>query len=1041
LRDNDRKVMRGGRARDAVEGVAALAVVLVATSRGAFALNPALDVSQYAHTSWKIRDGFPKGQVTSIAQTPDGYLWLGSEFGLVRFDGVRGVPWQQPAGQQLPSSYIMRLLTARDGTLWIGTYNGLASWKDGKLTHHGELSETYIFQIVEDRQGFIWASGLTAEKGKLCAIRNGVARCWGEEVLGRGAFNLYEDSRGSLWAGMINGLWRWTPAPPKFFPLAGEPDGIQALGEDDDGTLLAGWHGGLWRLVAGKPEPFALLGNVEQFRARRLLRDRDGGLWIGTTEQGLFHLHRGRTDMFAASDGLTGDHVYTMFEDREGTIWVSTTSGLDRFRDLPVSTLTVSQGLSNATVVSVLGARDGSVWLATRGGLSRWVQGKIMNYGQRRIQFLTGKSEGAQTLAELMPNALFQDERGRIWVSTINGFGYLEGDRFVPVSAVPGGPVTGIARDTAGSLWIANEHVGLFQLSEESVVQAIPWSRLGTGAHGSALAADASQAGVWIGFHLGGIVHFSGGQVRAAYGAASGLAAGRVNHLRFDASNALWAATDGGLSRLKDGRVATVTTRNGLPCNTVHWTMEDDIGSVWLYAACGLLRIARAELDNWAGAVERGAVPKRNIQMAVFDASEGVKILASAGHFGGQVAKSTDGKLWFLPWDGASVIDPRHLPFNGLPPPVHIEQIIADHKTYDAAAAAGKSLPPLVRDLEIDYTALSLAAPEKVRFRYLLEGYDHEWQDADNRRQAFYTNLPICKYRFRVIACNNSGVWNKTGASFDFSIEPAYYQTTWFRASCVAAFVALLGALYWLRLQYVTRQFNIRLEERVAERTRIARDLHDTLLQSFQGVLLRFHAVTYKLPDRSEARADLDRVIEAARAAITEARDAVQGLRSSTVTTNDLTRSIGSLAKELAGEQPDGKRPQFRVQVEGKTRDLRPLVRDEVYRTAVEAMRNAFRHAGARHIEVDIHYDKRQFVLRVRDDGKGIDAQVLGQRGRAGHHGLPGMHERSQLVGGKLAVWSQVDCGTEIELTVPAVFAYAKATVSKLPVSSKERVL
>jgi signal transduction histidine kinase/ligand-binding sensor domain-containing protein len=994
-----------------------------------FALNPALDVSQYAHTSWKIRDGFPKGQVVSIAQTPDGYLWLGSEFGLFRFDGVRAVVWQPPASQHLPSSYIFSLLAARDGTLWIGTLKGLASWKNDRLTHYPELAERVIFKVLEDREGTVWASSVDVTTGRLCAIREGVAHCYGDDgALGPGAFNLYEDSKGNLWAGVKGGLWRWKPGPPKFYPLDGEPDGIQGLGEDNDGALLVGYNGGLRRLVGVRTEACILPGAVGQFRALRLLRDRDGSLWIGTSDRGLLHVHQGRTDVFAPTGGLSSEHVYTISEDREGSIWMSTPNGLDRFRDFAVATLTVSQGLSNANVVSVLAAKDGSVWLATRGGLSSWMHGQIMNYGQHRIQFVTGKGERAQNLNRLMPHALYQDERGRIWVSTLNGFGYLENDRFIPVRDVPGGPVNAIAQDSAGSLWVANEWSGLFQLRGASVVQQTPWSRIGRMEHASASAADPSQ-GVWLGFHLGDIAHFSGGEVRIRYRAADGLGKGRVNHLRFDGGNALWVATDGGLSRLKNGRLATLTTRNGLPCDTVHWTMEDNDGSVWLYTACGLVRIARAELDAWAAA-DAGAGPKRKIQTTVFDASDGVRILALAGHFGGQVAKSKDGRIWFLPWDGASVVDPRHLALNKVPPPVHIEEITANGKTYDPAAA-GKRLPPLIRDLEIDYTALSLAAPEKVRFRYLLEGYDRDWQDAGPRRQAFYTNLPPRDYRFRVIACNNSGVWNKAGASFDFSIAPAYYQSTWFRASCVAAFLALLGALYWLRLQYVRRQFNIRLEERVNERTRIARDLHDTLLQSFQGVLLRFHAVTFKLPDRSEARADLEDVIEAARQAITEGRDAVQGLRSSTVISNDLARSIGSLAEELAEEQPDGKRPQFRMQVEGKTRDLPPLVRDEVYRIASEATRNAFRHASARRIEVDIVYGKRHFGLRLRDDGKGVDQHVLDEGGRTGHHGLPGMHERARLVGGKLAVWSDRGSGTEIELTIPAVLAYANAAAAR----------
>jgi len=322
-----------------------LACLLPAWSPCAFALDPALDVSQYAHTAWKIRDGFTKGQITSIAQTPDGYLWLGTEFGLLRFDGGRNTPWQAPPDQHLPSDYIFSLLAARDGTLWIGTIKGLASWKEGKLTVHPELGGRVIFKILEDHEGTVWASGRTTPGGKLCAFRNDNVQCYGEDgALGRGAFSLYEDHKGNLWAGVEDGLWRWKPGPPKFYTLPEGPDGIQGLGEDDDGVLLVGRRGGIHRLIDGKTEAYKLSGTVQQFRARRLLRDRDGGLWIGTQHNGLLHLHQGKTDMFSLSEGLAGEDVYALFEDREGSIWIATSTGLDRFRDFAVATFTPEPG-------------------------------------------------------------------------------------------------------------------------------------------------------------------------------------------------------------------------------------------------------------------------------------------------------------------------------------------------------------------------------------------------------------------------------------------------------------------------------------------------------------------------------------------------------------------------------------------------------------------------------------------------------------------------------------------------------------------------
>src|SRR5262249_40483870 len=332
------------------------------------------------------------------------------------------------------------------------------------------------------------------------------------------------------------------------------------------------------------------------------------------------------------------------------------------------------------------------------------------------------------------------------------------------------------------------------------------------------------------------------------YSAAEGLGKGFVRGLRFGPRGALWVATDGGLSRIKDGQILTLTSKNGLPCDTVHWSMEDDDHFIWLYMTCGLVRISKSDLDNWV------KDPTMTVKTRLFDISDGVLSHAFAPLQG--VTKSPDGKIWFATFDGVSVIDPHRLAFNELPPPVHVEQITADRKTYNTASAPNGNLhlPAKVQDLEIDYTALSLVAAEKNHFRYKLEGFDHDWQDAGTRRQAFYTNLPPRNYTFHVMASNNSGVWNEAGASLPFSVAPAYYQTWWFRSLCVIAFLGLVAALYELRLRQMARQFNVRLDERVNERTRIARDLHDTMLQSFQGVLLKFHAVTYMIKDRPEAQ-------------------------------------------------------------------------------------------------------------------------------------------------------------------------------------------
>ena len=415
--------------------------------------------------------------------------------------------------------------------------------------------------------------------------------------------------------------------------------------------------------------------------------------------------------------------------------------------------------------------------------------------------------------------------------------------------------------------------------------------------------------------------------------------------------------------------------------------------------------------------------PTRRIQSTVFDSSDGVALRALPTLYRPQVAKTADGKLWFLPGDGVSVLDPRHLSINTLPPSVHIEHVTADRKTYDAASDL--RLPPLVRDLEIAFTALSFVAPEKNRFRVKLEGRDPDWQDVGNRRQALYADLAPGTYRFRVAASNNSGVWNEAGAFLDFSIAPAYYQTTWFRAASVATVLALFWALYQFRLRQIAHDFNLRLDERVNERTRIARELHDTLLQSFQGLMLRFQSARDLLPAHpAKAVEALDGALDRADQAIVEGRDAIQNLRSSTTVVNELAQAMTALAEEFA-QGPNGERSPvtFRASVEGTPRDLHPILRDDVYRIAREALRNAYRHAQASHIEAEVTYGVREVRLRIRDDGKGIDPQHL-NAGRARHWGLTNMRERAQQIGSELSLWSEVGAGTEVELRIPGSVAY-----------------
>ena len=1011
--------------------------ILLACCSWASALDPSLDISQYAHRAWRIREGFSKGRITSIAQTPDGYLWLGTEFGLLRFDGVRNVLWDETAGEHLPSRYIRNLLTAHDGRLWIGTYKGLASWKDGKLTVYRELAGQTVDALIEDHEGTVWAGGYAGSTGRVCAIQSGNAHCDGDDGrLGLWVASLYEDSRGNLWAGAQTGLWRWKPGPPKLYPTPYAVIGTssQTLNESKDGALLLATQDGIRKLVDGKAEAYSLPGTGPRFQAARLLWDRNGSLWIGTPDHGLLHVHQGRTDRFTQSDGLSGDYINKLFEDREGNIWVATLNGIDRFRDFAVPTISVKEGLSNAIVWSVLAARDGSVWLGTPDGLNRWNNGQITIYrkrgahtgsnGDKQERELNVREVADDGLPDNGVESLFQDDAGRIWAFTANGAAYFENGRFIPVVTnggdvangplrqqrvttvfglvAPGGQVHSITGDGSGNLWISDQHQGLFHLRGRSVVDRIPWATLGRKDWATALFAGPAPGALWLGFSQGGVAYFQDGKVRESYAVADGLGEGIVNSLSLDSEGTLWAATEGGLSRAKNGRISTLARNNGLPCDTVFWMMQDDAHSFWLYMACGLVRITRTEMEAWV------ADPKRTIQNTLFDSSDGVRSRALTTGYTPLVAKTADGKLWFLPLDGASVIDPRHLSVNQLPPPVHIEQVTADRKIYwqnfsGDASSSHPRLPPLVRDLTINFTALSFVAPEKVRFRYKLEGQDPDWKEVVNDREAQYSNLAPGNYRFRVTACNNNGLWNEAGTFLDFSIAPAYYQTTWFRMSCVAVFLALLLGIYRLRVRSIEQRYRERKEAEEALRQARA-DLAHANRMSSMGELTASLAhevnqpiaaavadantcvrwLTRDKPDLQEAREAASRVVkDATRAAeiIKRVRLLFKkgGAERELVDVNEIIREMIVLLRseaalysiwvqtELAPDLP---------QVRGDRVQLQQVLMN-LMMNSIDAMKDA---SGTRELTIKSQRgENEQLVISVSDTGVGLPPQQADQ--------------------------------------------------------------
>ena len=952
------------------------------------------DVSQYGHAKWTLRDGGLPGYPRSIAQTRDGFLWLATDFGLQRFDGARFTSWEPPPGSSLPG-VALRLLATRDGSLWIGTDRGLARWNDGVLSAYRELDGEVVLALAEDRHGAVWVGTHGGQdNARLCSIQGENVDCDDDGGRpGRFVLALHEDAAGELWVGADSGLWRWGKAAPTQYSVAGPFSTINALVDDGRGAIVVATTRQLSRLVGGTLEPFPVDSGLGEVRPTSLLRDRRGGLWIGTQDNGVFHVHDGRTYRFGL-DELSGDFVVDIFEDREGNVWVATFGGLDRFRDVAVGRLSTRRGLDSDAVLSVLATSDGDVWMSTLSGLKRWSDGVVQGYP------LPGPGANGGV------GSLFEDSQGRVWASSLLGVFSFELGATRPVRAgLPTRNVQAFAEDAGGTLWVADSS-GLFGLRGDDA-EVVAWSTFG-GEPARALFADAS-GGLWLGFFGGGLSRLEYGRVQQTFASADGLGAGNVNNIHDDPEGALWVATDGGLSRIAGGRVETLDARNGLPCDAVKWSIEDGTGALWLQMDCALVRVERDELDAWI------SDPASRVDLVAYDASDGAVGYANLGSYSPKVSRAADGRLWFAGFDGVGIVDPRALPSNPVPPPVHIEQVVADGVTYSQSSVA--RLPARVRDVSIEYTALSLGAPEKVAFRYRLEGRDDDWVEAGNRRQAFYTDLPPGSYRFRVIAANDRGLWNEEGAAWQFSIAPAYYQTNAFRLAVVMSVVLSLTLLYRLRLRRVTAQLQARLQERLDERARVAQALHDTLFQGFASSSMLLHAVADEIADQ-KARSKLTRVLRRMNRIIEEGRESVSGLRVPDDHDN-LESALARDAEHFKGER----QIDVRLTVKGNPRPLHPVARDAVYQISREALANTFRHAQAKQVEVDVEYSRDELTVCVRDDGCGMAPHIVDE-GRPGHFGLPGMRERAEQIGAVLRLWSREGAGTEVEIHVPAKTAF-----------------
>jgi signal transduction histidine kinase/ligand-binding sensor domain-containing protein len=1016
-------------------------VLTLLGAKNALALDPARHISELVHRVWDRKSGAP-ADISALAQTTDGYLWVGSSRGLYRFDGVQFEDFERATGLRLPSQDILSLFAAPDGRLWIGYLKGGASvLQAGGLTNYNSgdgFPQGMASGFALERNGRIWV----ASSGGLAYLESARWHTVGADwsFPGGGAQAVLVDHRGELWVAGQHRIAVLKPGSSRF-ELTDEPYNgqVNQLTEAPGGTV---WMAETTRAVRPlrRPEetaPAEAMSRLEcQTRfpdtwqtvpvCRRsdelevyvgsagILFDRDGGLWITTLGDGLRRApypsqlpkepigeFSNAIEQFTSKDGLSADYVTVVFEDREGNIWAATRDGIDQFRNgalAPVSFNTATTRLSiasdNGGYVMALDSSSGVLF-----------------------RLHDARSVNKLTSPPFKMNWLSQDPFGAIWGSGAGACRFVHGKCATRLALPGGSPVdqdVRLAVDGSQRLWIYNGEQGLlaFEDGRWKPFSAFPASL--TGAVARTQFSDAAS-GIWLGFQDGRLLNVTSDTARL-YSSADGLNIGEIEAIASVRAH-IWVGGEHGLVLLRGPRFTAVAPSDAPAFSSVSGIVAADDGTVWLNESRGVIRISASEV---AATLEKSSHPTR---YDIFDALDGLPGATEPVKCPTAI-RGSDGRLWFTTVNGAAWADPRQLYRNKLPSPVVIQSIIADG--IKLSTSGEPKVPAGTSNLQIAYTGLSLSVPERVQFRYRLKGLDTAWQSVGTRRTAYYTKLLPGSYDFQVVASNDAGVWNETGAELPIQVIPSWYQTWWFYGLCTSLAAAILAALYQLRIAQVRAQTGRILVARLSERERIARELHDTLLQSLQGLVLQFQAARNKLARKQDdGMHALDSAINKTEQAIVASREAIQDLRPHEVPQGDLAQCLRKAGEELAALRAGAlSSPSFRLFVQGEPQDLSPEAHDELYRIARELIGNAFNHADARVIQVEIHYGRSQLSLRLHDDGKGIDAKILAERKRPGHWGLPGVRERAQRIGARLEFRCRGGGGTEVEIFVPAAAAY-----------------
>ncbi|MCX8477442.1 MAG: triple tyrosine motif-containing protein [Sphingomonas sp.] len=972
---------------------------------------PGRTIAQYKHTRWSIDEGAPPF-VSALAQGRDGFLWIGGGTGLFRFDGVAFeaiAPRQADPARRL----VTALHVARDGAIWVGYDNGDFSVYRGNALRNASMTRpsSYVIEFAETSDGAIWAS-LGRTDRALARYVNGawreVGTDWGLPPDWVIAMTATRD--GSLWVTTNTAVLVLRRGSRRFERVAAAV-GSPAISQDPSGRIWLSDLGGsriLSPLVqAGTARTYPTPGSSRNFRT---LFDRRGNLW-GVGALGVFRLRgsggeQREVEIYRQEDGLTSDKAVPIIEDREGNIWVGTSMGLDRFS---TANVVVEPTLRDKPDFGypLFGASDGTVYIGTANALHR---------------VLPGKAPELLVNLQSNPDWICEGPVGTIWVFQRDRLLRLQRGRMA-FQPLPGAleSRTGIlacAFDRRGVLWAGAGRDGLFRLDGGSWRRVLAPRKpellptmMETGLDGNPI----------LYLEADGLVRLD-----ANGGIAATLLGGDPDFgisALYQGRNALFLGSGRGIARWRTGRFEWLSATRFPWLDTPVALIDTPEGGLWFIGPAGIVGLPLAEFDRAL------ADKNRPLQPTILSFEDGLP----NGHLVNaqqRIARGGDGRLWFGTYGGVVWVDPAHIVRNPAPPPVKITRVaFADTMLRDPDAVTLKAGTSRV---EIDYTALSLTIPNRIAFRYRLEGVDEDWVDPGTRRQAFYTNLRPGTYRFQVIAANQDGVWNRTGASIAIHLPPTFVQSSWFMLICAIAVGGLIWLAYMLRLRQVTAKLQGRFQIRIAERERIARELHDTLLQGFQGLMLRFQTVADRIPENEPLRGSIDDALDRADALLIEGRRRVRDLRGDA---GDLEQALRDAAEAAIAESPI----RFDLSVDGKRRDLSPLVCEEALRIGEEAIRNAVAHAGATAIEAVLRYDSAAFGLSIRDDGVGIPEAIAEAGARTGHFGLVGMKERARRIGGTLTIAGRDPAGAEIGLSVPARAAYvARARRFRFPWLQRE---